>query len=58
MKSLAILCIIGSIIALIAGLVSKYVVQIGALQPASYLLIIQVLLLFGANFLLLEISKK
>lgn len=58
MKMISHVCIAVSIIVLILGLVSKYIAPIAALQPASYLLVIQILLLFSANFILLEILKK
>ena len=58
MKMMSYVCIAVSIIVLILGLVSKYIVPIAAIQPASYLLVTQVLLLLSANFILLEISKK
>jgi len=58
MKTLSHACIVVSIVILILGLISKYVTPIAALQPASYLLASQILLLFSANFILLEILKK
>lgn len=58
MKMLSYLCIIASVIVLIAGVVSKYVAPIGDLQPASFLLAMQALLLLSANLLLLAILKK
>jgi hypothetical protein len=54
MKSLSNICIIAAVVTVVAGIVSKYILRLAGLQPASYLLIAQIFLLLSLNFLLSE----
>jgi hypothetical protein len=58
MKMLSNVCLIGALAVIVLGVVSKYVIQIATLQPASYLLMAQVLLLLSLNFLVSESLNK
>lgn len=58
MKTLSNICLIGGLAVFCVGIVSKYVTQIGAIQPASYLLAMQVLVLLSINFAIYELLNK
>ncbi len=58
MKSLSTICLITAIVAVVAGIVSKYIAPLAGLQPASYLLMAQILLLLSLNFLVTELLNK
>jgi len=55
---LSYICVGIAVIVFIVGLVSKYVMKIAAVQPASFLLMAQILLLLSLNFIIYEALNK
>lgn len=58
MKLLSYVCLAVAAVVFVLGIVSKFVLHSTVVQPASFLLLMQVVLLFGVVFILHEISGK
>lgn len=58
MKTLSNICLIAALGVFIGGVVSKYIVRLGGVQPASYLLMMQILVLLSINFAIYELLNK
>jgi len=58
MKILSYLSLVAAIAVFTVAMVSKYVMRVAGAQPASYLLMVQILILLSINLILFEVLKQ